>query len=321
MDQEPELPAAAAEPAFDRVAESKRLLRSVRAGSLATLTGAGEPFASLTTVATEHDGSPLLLISRLSAHTRHLENDGRCSLLLADTGPGDPLAHPRLTITGTATKVTDTERRRLTRARFLAKHPRAELYADFGDFSFWSIAMDQIHLNGGFARAYALAAFKSDTTDEMRAASATLHGLLHVELPMHLRFCAGWGLDAECMAAEPEALETIAYTRFVLDRGVAGDRLDLEAALAPCVLGYAAVGRPLAPAADVHAHPYREWIALYAGDEYQAVARDSASTLDRCWTSRGGPNRYPALVDTFRQACRLEAAFWSMGYAAGAAAL
>ena len=37
------------------------------------------------------------------------------------------------------------------------------------------------------------------------------------------------------MAAEPEALETVAYTRFVLDRGLAGDRLDLEVALAPCV--------------------------------------------------------------------------------------
>ena len=39
------------------------------------------------------------------------------------------------------------------RARFLARHPKAELYADFGDFSFWRVAMGQIHLNGGFARA------------------------------------------------------------------------------------------------------------------------------------------------------------------------
>jgi heme iron utilization protein len=35
----------------------------------------------------------------------------------------------------------------------LAKHPQSALYADFGDFAFWRVAMEQAHLNGGFARA------------------------------------------------------------------------------------------------------------------------------------------------------------------------
>lgn len=139
--------------AFEPLAEAKRLLRSVRAGALATLTGGGDPFSSLVTVATDHDGAPLLLVSRLSAHTRHLEEDGRCSLLLATTGTGDPLAHPRLTLTGRAAKVAESGQRMVVRARFLARHPKAALYADFADFSFWRIAMDQAHLNGGFARA------------------------------------------------------------------------------------------------------------------------------------------------------------------------
>lgn len=144
---EPERPGS--DPEFDAVAEAKRLLRSIRAGSLATLNGSGDPFATLVTVATDPDGSPLILVSQLSAHTRHLDKDPRISLLLAETGEGDPLAHPRLTITGTAAKVAESA----TRARFLARHPKAELYADFADFSFWRIAMREIHLNGGFARA------------------------------------------------------------------------------------------------------------------------------------------------------------------------
>ena len=141
------------ESTFDPLAESKRLLRATRAGSLATLTGSGDPFASLITVATDHDGAPVFLVSQLSSHTRHLDKDGRCSLLLAETGAGDPLAHPRLTITGIATKVVDPAIRLAVRSRFLARHPKAELYVDFADFSFWRIAMDQVHLNGGFARA------------------------------------------------------------------------------------------------------------------------------------------------------------------------
>src|ERR1700738_1198412 len=88
--------------AYDALAQAKELLRSVRAGALATLVpGTAFPFASLVNVATAPDGSPILLLSSLAAHTRHLASDPRLSLLLVHTGPGDPLAHPRVTIMGT----------------------------------------------------------------------------------------------------------------------------------------------------------------------------------------------------------------------------
>ncbi|MDQ6703542.1 MAG: pyridoxamine 5'-phosphate oxidase family protein [Pseudomonadota bacterium] len=139
--------------AYDAQAQAKELLRSVRAGALATLVpGNAFPFASLVNVATAPDGSPILLLSRLAAHTRHLASDPRLSLLLVQTGAGDPLAHPRVTIMGTGECVTDPDRRAALKTRFLAKHPQSALYADFGDFSFWRVAMEQAHLNGGFAR-------------------------------------------------------------------------------------------------------------------------------------------------------------------------
>src|ERR1041384_6564617 len=95
-------------PDFDAVGIAKDLLRSVRAGALATLARAGGfPFASLVTVATDVDGSPLLLMSRLSAPTQNLEADSRASILLAQGGKGDPLAHPRLTVIGRAERRQD----------------------------------------------------------------------------------------------------------------------------------------------------------------------------------------------------------------------
>ena len=69
------------DPSFDPVGESKRLLRSIRTATLATLTGSGAPFATLTAIATDHDGTPILLLSKLAHHTGNLERDGRCSLL------------------------------------------------------------------------------------------------------------------------------------------------------------------------------------------------------------------------------------------------
>jgi putative heme iron utilization protein len=147
------LPAQPAD--FDPVGESRVLLRSIRAGALATLDGAGGwPFASLVSVATGGDGSPLLLLSDLSAHTRNIRADNRVSLLLSRSGKGDPLAHPRLTVTGRAEPSDDEAVRR----RFLARHPKSVLYAGFGDFGFFRIAVEGGHLNGGFARAARLSA-------------------------------------------------------------------------------------------------------------------------------------------------------------------
>lgn len=155
------LPEGARPPAdFDPVALAKTLLRSTRAGTLATIDrNTGHPFASLVNVATDVDGSPLILTSRLSTHTANLEADGRASVLLAAGGKGDPLAHPRLTVLGSFARVArgSAEEARVRR-RFLARHPKAELYAGFGDFSFWRMAVASAHLNGGFARAADLTA-------------------------------------------------------------------------------------------------------------------------------------------------------------------
>src|SRR5271168_826763 len=152
-DRLPENAAGAA--GFDPIAVAKDLLRTTRAGTLATLDrNTGHPFASLVNVASDSDGAPLILISRLATHTANLEVDGRASLLLAAGGKGDPLAHPRLTVLGkfirVAREAPDEPR---LRRRFLARHHKSELYAGFADFAFWRLQVASAHLNGGFARA------------------------------------------------------------------------------------------------------------------------------------------------------------------------
>ena len=149
------LPESAPASDFDAAAVAKVLLRTTRAGALATIDrNTGHPFGSLVNVATDIDGAPLILISKLSTHTANLERDGRASLLLASMGRGDPLAHPRLTVLGDFVPIArqDISEARVRR-RFLARHPKSELYAGFADFSFWRLAIVSAHLNAGFARA------------------------------------------------------------------------------------------------------------------------------------------------------------------------
>ena len=166
-----------------------------------------------------------------------------------------------------------------------------------------------------FARAWGLAVYKSDTVAEMRRAQRIVAATLDVEIGLHIDYCRGWGLSEAAMTSEPEAAATIAYTRFVLDRGLAGDRLDLEVALAPCIVGYAAIAseRIADPATRLDGNRYREWFEMYSGSDYQTLAREAAAALDEQFSRRGGEGRFASLAGTFGTAARLEADFWQMG--------
>jgi thiaminase (transcriptional activator TenA) len=166
-----------------------------------------------------------------------------------------------------------------------------------------------------FARAWGLAIYKSETLAEMRRAQRLVAATLDVEIALHIEYCRGWGLSEAAMASEPEALETIAYTRFVLDRGLTGDRLDLEVALAPCIIGYAMIAaeRIGDPGTRLEGNRYREWLEMYVGSDYQSLAREAEAALDEQFAQRGGDGRFRSLAAGFATAARLEADFWQMG--------
>ena len=170
-----------------------------------------------------------------------------------------------------------------------------------------------------FARAYGLAAYKSDSLHDLLAASHLLSAIVDKEINLHLDYCDGWGLSQADLAQVAEDLATTAYTRYVLDRGLTGDLLDLFVALAPCVVGYGEIGRRLAEDDNTrwYGNPYREWIEMYAGEDYQRVAVNAVAELDRLFHERGGAGRFNALAASFGQATRLEIAFWDMGWRAG----
>ena len=166
-----------------------------------------------------------------------------------------------------------------------------------------------------FARAWGLAIYKSDILPEMRRAQRLVAATLDVEIGLHIDYCRSWGLSEVEMGAEPEEPATIAYTRFVLDRGAAGDRLDLEVALAPCIVGYAVIAaeRMADPMTRLDGNRYREWLDMYAGAEYQNLAREAEAELDDQFARRGGEGRFASLAANFSLAARLEADFWQMG--------
>lgn len=137
---------------------ARRLLRSARFGALGVLDPqTGAPLVSRVALATEMDGTPIVLISTLAAHTAGLAADPRCSLLVGEPGKGDPLAHPRMTIACKARKLDrDSAEGRAAARRYLNRNPKAELYAGFADFSWYALDVERAALNGGFGKAYRL---------------------------------------------------------------------------------------------------------------------------------------------------------------------
>jgi len=164
---------------YDAIMEARRLIRAGRAASLAT-GQAGQPFASLVTPASAPDLSPLMLLSSLSEHTRHLQADPRCALLITGTPTGpNPQTAPRVTVTGIA-ELVPADQVAALKARWLAVHPYAALYADFGDFALWRVTIGGALLVGGFARAVRIKASALLPDEAAAVAAAEAEIIAHV---------------------------------------------------------------------------------------------------------------------------------------------
>lgn len=169
-----------------------------------------------------------------------------------------------------------------------------------------------------FSRAWALAVTKAETIDEMRTCANAVQALIGEEMSLHVETCGSEGITEPELFATEEAVANLAYTRYVLDAGHSGDFLELLAALGPCVFGYGEIGARLA--AEARGTPYRDWIATYAGEDYQSTCREIGELFDAAVLRRLGETpeanpRWPRLVERFTTATRLEVGFWDMGLA------
>lgn len=137
---------------------ARTLIRCARFGALAVIEpGTGSPLASRVGVATDIDGTPLILVSMLAAHTGAILADPRCSLLVGEPAKGDPLAHPRITLVCRATPIErGSGAHARAERRYLNRNPKAKLYAGLGDFSIFQLQPERASLNGGFGKAYLL---------------------------------------------------------------------------------------------------------------------------------------------------------------------
>lgn len=137
---------------------AKTLIRHARFGALAVTDPVSRhPNISRVAVAPDLTGAPVILISSLSAHTKALRHDPHCAILLGEPAKGDPLAHPRISVSCVAAFLDrNSPDSDAVAARYLRCNPKSKLYAAFADFSYVRLTPISASLNGGFGQAYNL---------------------------------------------------------------------------------------------------------------------------------------------------------------------
>ncbi|KAJ3276571.1 hypothetical protein HDV01_004104 [Terramyces sp. JEL0728] len=166
-----------------------------------------------------------------------------------------------------------------------------------------------------FARANSLGAYKCTTFEEMAAFNATAMNIVQ-ESKLHEEYCLEWGISLEELKSTEECTETIAYTRYVIDKGNCGTLLELRTAMAPCVMGYGDIGLRLYndPATVREGNPYWKWICMYADENYQRAVESFQDALERDAANlKLDAESLETVLNTAKKAILLEISFWEMG--------
>jgi putative heme iron utilization protein len=135
-----------------RPQKARKLAAERSFGVLATLLERipGFPFGSVAPYAVDSQGRPLFLISTMAVHTQNLLAVPKASLLVYEPeAETDPLSAARMNLIGEVREVPGPDAAEVRRL-YLERHPDAEQYIDFGDFSLYRMEIEDVYYIGGF---------------------------------------------------------------------------------------------------------------------------------------------------------------------------
>jgi putative heme iron utilization protein len=116
------------------------------------------PGGSIVGFAPDTDGSPLFVLSGMSAHTQDLLANPQCSLTVA-AKDFKGAADGRVNLMGRCELIKRPEEKQVSRETYLKKHPGA-FWAEFGDFNWFRMKVQHVRFVGGFARAGSISEYE-----------------------------------------------------------------------------------------------------------------------------------------------------------------
>jgi thiaminase/transcriptional activator TenA len=166
-----------------------------------------------------------------------------------------------------------------------------------------------------YCRVFALACAKASDAETMQLFARLLSDTLGVEMALHRRYCARFGISEHDLETTIAAPTTVGYSNHLLAVAYGAGLAEIIAAILPCQWGYAEIGSALARKTSAGAEPrYREWIETYASPDFAAGVEALRALLDRL--TQGWPmSATEPLQRHFLTSSRFEYLFWEMCYA------
>jgi thiaminase/transcriptional activator TenA len=164
-----------------------------------------------------------------------------------------------------------------------------------------------------FARVLALSAAKSDALPEMGFLARLLHTTLEIEMDLHRKTCADFGIAAAELVSVERSLITTAYSDFLVRTCYEGSLTDTLAALVPCEAGYAEIAASLKNRGASPSGHYRLWIDTYSSAEFRELAEWVAGRLDER-SAGASPEDLARWYRLYVTSARFELLFFDMAW-------
>ena len=99
---------------------------------------------------------------------------------------------------------------------------------------------------------FALASAKSWHLPDMGTFATLLSTTLNVEMDIHRKTCAAFGIPAQELEKTRKSMITSAYTNLMVRTCHEGSLLDILAVLTPCACGYVEIGQNVITSYSIH---------------------------------------------------------------------
>jgi thiaminase/transcriptional activator TenA len=164
-----------------------------------------------------------------------------------------------------------------------------------------------------YSRVLALASAKAQELHIMGKFAELLHSTLNVEMDLHRQYAIKFGISAAELQGAEIAPTAQAYTDHLLQTAFSGSLGEIIAAITPCGWGYYKIATHLS-GRGMPTHPlYREWIKMYASQEFGALASWLCDLLDQRALAAGDEER-KRMANKFISSTKYEYLFWEMAY-------